>query len=40
MCAMNSMFEKRRRICTDCTEFGAAFLKFALKAVQNFKILH
>jgi hypothetical protein len=23
MCAMNSMFEKRRGICTDCTEFGA-----------------
>lgn len=40
MCAMNSMFEKRRGICTDCTEFGATFLKIALKTVQYFKILH
>ncbi len=47
---MNSMFEKRRGICTKCTEFGAAFSKialkivqylviFALKLVQNFKSL-
>lgn len=27
MCAMNSMFEKRRGICTDCTEFGATFFE-------------
>ena len=37
---MNSMFEKRRGICTNCTEFGATFSKIALKTVQNFKILH
>ncbi len=38
MCAMNSMFEKRRGICTDCTEFGATFLKIALKTVQNHRM--
>jgi hypothetical protein len=40
MCAMNSMFEKRRGICTDCTEFGATFLKIALKTVRNFNKTH
>lgn len=40
MCAMNSMFEKRRGICTKCTEFGAAFSKIALKTVRYFKISH
>ena len=37
---MNSMFEKRRGICTDCTEFGATFSKIALKTVRNFNKTH